>query len=122
MRYAAASMLAQGSANSGTGIGVLYTAPANLRVEITKIFIAMISGTQTFFLHYRDDGGTPTNSHVFYRNTTEVADVLGRDAASLGLIMSPGSTLAIQSSTDSIIVTVWGVPQAVREYDGNFQL
>ena len=117
LRPAASSLLTQVQVNSGT-ITTIFTASAQLRVELTRIFIVPLSTTPNIVFHYSASGGVPTSLNSILRvDSISEGVTLGSNSDSLGLVMEKGSTLsaAVTGTTPDVIVSVYGVTESVAQ-------
>ena len=98
---------------SSTSITTLFSAPAENKVEITRIFAFTTSGSPAYELLYSDTGAPSASNLIYQKIGSNTSDVLGAGADSFGLSMSPSSTLAARMSagSQSVIFTIFGIPQ-----------
>lgn len=118
MRYAVASQLAQ-RRNAGTSPELIYTAPSDLAVELTRIIVCNLTAGQRDFSLFLDQSGSGTydqTTALYYEFDLAAHETLTIEVAAVGggIIMERGAQLAFQVGTaNGVNVTVFGVPEEV---------
>lgn len=118
MRYVAASMLAQIRPSVGTAV-VLYTAPADVAVEITRLNICHLTNGNRWFSLFLDGSGTGTfdesNALIWRKDLGAFeTDELLMPAVGAGIIVERGARLGVQvESANDFTFTLFGVPEQV---------
>lgn len=113
--FASGQLLAQ-SRPSGTSAVTVFTGPA-ARTDLTQVIITNTTGSAATFSLYHDDDGTTydqTTALVYAcsisGNTTVI---IGSEGAGLGIQLSPGGSIGIQSGTSNACTfSIYGVTQS----------
>ena len=108
------SQLAQ-SRPSGTTAVTAYT-NANVRTEISRIYIANTTGSSAAFSLYHDDDGTTYSEATAIAFSAPIAAntvvSFGFEAVGGGITVAPGGSLGVKTGTaNAITFTVYGVTQ-----------
>ena len=112
--FASGQLLAQ-SRPANTSTATAFT--ASVRTDLTQIIVSNTTGSAATFSIYHDDDGTTydqTTALVYAcslaANTTFI---IGSEGAGLGIQLSPGGSIGIQSGTSSACTfSVYGVTQS----------
>lgn len=105
IRAAAGSQLAQ-ARPSNTSAGVAYTAPLDLRVEVTRVVICNTTGSPVAASLFHDDDGTSfdQSTALLFAKPVPANDAieLSFDLGA-GLFLSQGAALGVRSATASAL-------------------
>lgn len=114
MTFASGQLLAQ-SRPANTSTATAFT--ASVRTDLTQIIVSNTTGSAATFSIYHDDDGTTydqTTALVYAcsisGNTTVI---IGSEGAGLGIQLSPGGSIGIQSGTSNACTfSIYGVTQS----------
>lgn len=91
--------------------------PTHLRVEITRIWLHNDSNsvTETFEIFYVEDGSAASSSNLIEQIDVAPNSAVQLDghAESYGLVMAPGSRLAVRVVDTETVVTVFGISEHI---------
>lgn len=112
--FASGQLLAQ-SRPANTSTATAFT--ASVRTDLTQIIVSNTTGSAATFSIYHDDDGTTydqTTALVYAcsisGNTTVI---IGSEGAGLGIQLSPGGSIGIQSGTSNACTfSIYGVTQS----------
>lgn len=112
---AASTQLAQ-IRPANTSAAVAYTAPADYAVEVTRIFVCNTtsSAADASLFHDNSGGGTYDQTTALYYAYAVAANStleIGAQEIGLGIALSPGAQIGVQSGTgNALTFSLYGIP------------
>lgn len=114
MSNASGTLLAQYTAGDAA-VNNIYTAPTNMRIEVTRVQVVnRDAGAQIFELYHNNAGGGFTNANMIAMHSIPATDTwnLVTQGPNGGLQLERGATLGFQDPTSGdLTITVYGIAQ-----------
>lgn len=118
MSNASGTLLAQFTAGDAA-VNIIYTAPTNLRIEVTRILVAnRNAGAQVFEVYHSNTGGGGANSNMIIINSLAATDTFdfATQGPNGGLHLERGATLSFKDpSAGDLTISVYGIAQQTTQ-------